>query len=172
MTYVSASAQFANGQAPRNLTREQAIRERQAWLMIRLVFAIAGLALLLTILATFTGIGTERVVRGAPVSVAAITIIEQPDHRLIMAHAPAGAVIAEYGPAKGGFLRGFLRAFALKRDAAHVPATAPFEITRWESGRITLTDTATGHRIPVDTFGPGVTRAFAPLVGQAQTQGN
>jgi putative photosynthetic complex assembly protein len=139
-------------------------RERQARLMLRLVFSIAGLALALTILARLTGIGTDLHPLGAPIASHAVTIIETADKSVVFSDAVAGKVLLSYDAGRGGFFRSVLRAFALKRRAAGIAPEAPFDVTRWESGRITLSDPATGHRVPVDSFGPGVTRMFAPLV--------
>jgi hypothetical protein len=43
-------------------------------------------------------------------------------------------------------------------------------VTRWESGRVTLNDPATGHQVPVDAFGPMVTKMFAPLVPETMVE--
>jgi putative photosynthetic complex assembly protein len=163
MTFVPTSVAAHELPQPRILTRDQAVRERQARLMIKLVFMIAGLALLLTVLAKATGIGTERVARGEPVASVAVTLVQLEDGQFVFAHAPSGEVIKQYSPAQGGFLRSVVRAFSLKRNAGGVDAATPYEITQWSSGRITLDDPSTGHRVPLDSFGASVTRMFAPL---------
>ncbi|MCU0832301.1 MAG: putative photosynthetic complex assembly protein PuhC [Rhizobiaceae bacterium] len=156
-------------------------RERQARLMIKIVFGIAGLALALAVLAQTTGIGAEKVVRGQPVQSRLVTIMAEPDGALVMRDAASGATLARHAPGEGGFMRGLIRALSLRRDAQHVAPATPYELRRWDSSRITLNDPATGHQLPLDTFTPAVTRMFAPLVGSAvqqqaptkhQTQGN
>jgi putative photosynthetic complex assembly protein len=156
---------------PRELTPEQALRERQAVLMIKLVFLIAALAIALTVLARLTGIGTELVARGAPVDARAITLIQRADGHLIMADATTGAIHSDSTPVQGGFLRGVVRAFSLKRNAQGVPHEAPYAVTRWDSGRITLNDLSTGHQVPLDSYGPTVTDIFTPLFAGAPADG-
>jgi putative photosynthetic complex assembly protein len=156
---------------PRVLTPEQALRERQAVLMIKLVFLIAALAIALTVLARLTGIGTELVARGAPVEARAITLIQHADGHLVMADAMTGAVHSDSTPVQGGFLRGVVRAFSLKRNAQGVPQEAPYAVTRWDSGRVTLNDLSTGHQVPLDSYGPSVSRIFEPLFVSPATDG-
>ncbi|NJR13170.1 MAG: hypothetical protein HC779_01175 [Phyllobacteriaceae bacterium] len=150
------------------MTHEQAIRERQARLMIRLVFGIAGLALLLTVLAKVTGLGTDLHPRGAVMAEQAVTIISGENGRLMMALSPSGQIVIDLAPTQGGFLRGLVRAFSLKRNAQGVAEQTPYTVTRWESGRITLEDAATSHSVPLDSFGPGVLKDFEALVGKGQ----
>jgi putative photosynthetic complex assembly protein len=155
----------------RQLTPEQALRERQAVLMIKLVFLIAALAIVLTVLARLTGIGTELVDRGVPVEARAITLIQHPDGHLVMADATTGVVYSDSTPVQGGFLRGVVRAFSLKRNAQGVPQSAPYAVTQWDSGRITLNDLSTGHQVPLDSYGPSVSRIFTPLFAGPATDG-
>jgi putative photosynthetic complex assembly protein len=155
---------FTSPANPQRLTAADIVRERQARLLIKLIAGLAGLTMLLTILAQTTGIGAAKPELGQPVAGFTVTMMEQPDGSVALASAADGSVIAGFEKGRGGFLRGAIRAFSLQRRQHSVPPQAPFEITRWDSGRLTLTDTATGHRIPLDAFGPSVERMFAPLV--------
>jgi putative photosynthetic complex assembly protein len=178
MTLAQPSLTPAAPTTLRTLTPAQAIRERQARLMIRIVFAIAGLALALAVLAQTTGVGSEKVERGQPIALRSVTIIADPDGALVMRDAATGQALVTHEAGKGGFMRGLIRALALKRDAQHIAAETPYELRRWNSGRLTLNDPATGHQLPLDTFTPAVTRLFAPLVGEgladtkSEIQGN
>jgi putative photosynthetic complex assembly protein len=147
------------------INADRAALIRQSHIMMRMVFGIAGLALALTIIAMATGSGRLTGERGAVSNSVPVTIIEKADGRLTFARADDGTVISDFGLAEGGFLRGVKRAFALKRGAQGIDASAPYAVTLWESGRITLEDPSTGHSVPLDSFGPSVTAMFVPLLG-------
>ncbi|MFN3493590.1 MAG: photosynthetic complex assembly protein PuhC, partial [Hydrogenophaga sp.] len=62
-----------------------------------------------------------------------------------------------------GFLRGSLRALARERQRSGMGPQAPFELTGHVDGRLTLRDTATGHRIALESFGPTNSAVFSQL---------
>jgi len=62
---------------------------------------------------------------------------------------------------QNGFLRGTLRGFARTRRADGVGADAPFTLTAWADGRLTLVDPATGRRTDLEAFGPTNVAVFA-----------
>ena len=99
--------------------------------------------------------------------------------------APAGAVVVRTRTASGAdsvvttlrsgegmFVRGTLRALARGRrldagDAAAAAAPtghAPFRLTRYADGRLTLDDASTGAHIELRAFGPTNAAAFAGLL--------
>jgi putative photosynthetic complex assembly protein len=154
---VTASKTVADGQ-------------RQARLMIKIIATVACVALVLAVIGKFTGIGADRVVNGAVVETHRVTMMIGADDSVTLKSVETGAVIVGFDKGHGGFLRGAIRAFGLKRNQMKIAPDAPFVVTRWESGRITLNDPATGHQVPVDSFGPMVTKMFAPLVPEATVQ--
>ena len=115
-----------------------------------------------------TGIGVVRQEAGRPIAIRDITITRAPDDRVVVTDISTGAVIAAYPADEGGFVRGSLRAFERMRDVAAAPKDAPYRLIRWETGRVSLSDTATGERIYLDAFGRDNAAAFAALLG---TQG-
>jgi putative photosynthetic complex assembly protein len=149
----------------RVLTPADIKRERQARLMIKLIAGLAALSLALAVLAQATGLGAMKTNHGAAIATFDVTLKETADGGIALAALKDGAVIAGFDKGHGGFLRGALRAFSMHRKQQDIAPDAPFTVTRWESGRITLTDSATHETIPVDAFGPSVTKMFAPLVG-------
>lgn len=111
-----------------------------------------------------TGIGTVRVQSGSPVAVRDIVILRTAADEVIVRDAASGSEIARYAAEKGGFVRGSLRAFARMRQVANVPLEAPYRLIRWESGQVSLSDTATGERIYLEAFGRDNAAAFAVLL--------
>jgi hypothetical protein len=115
--------------------------QRQAKLMIKIILAVACLGLVLASLGRFTG-----------------------DDAVALRSVETGQIVVAFDKGHGGFLRSAIRAFGLKRNQMKIAPATPFMVTRWESGRVTLNDPSTGHQVPVDSFGPMVTKMFAPLV--------
>jgi len=62
---------------------------------------------------------------------------------------------------QNGFLRGTLRGFARTRRAEGVGADAPFQLTAWADGRLTLEDPSTGRHADLEAFGPSNVAVFA-----------
>lgn len=113
-----------------------------------------------------TGVGVVREVASRPVAIRDITITRAAGDRVVVTDAATGAIIADYPADTGGFVRGSLRAFERMRDVAAAPKNAPYRLIRWESGRVSLSDTATGERVYLDAFGRDNAAAFAALLGQ------
>lgn len=65
---------------------------------------------------------------------------------------------------ENGFLRGTLRGLARARRMEGASPAAPFRLTAWSSGRLTLDDPLTGRRVELEAFGPVNTAVFARLL--------
>lgn len=65
---------------------------------------------------------------------------------------------------ENGFLRGTLRGLARARRMEGASPAAPFRLTAWSSGGLTLDDPVTGRRIELEAFGPTNTAVFARLL--------
>jgi putative photosynthetic complex assembly protein len=65
---------------------------------------------------------------------------------------------------QAGFLRGTLRALARERRLDKLGPDAPFRLSAWPDGRLTLDDTATGQRIELEAFGSDNAAVFARLL--------
>ena len=63
-----------------------------------------------------------------------------------------------------GFLRGTLRGLARTRKAEGIGAEAPFRLTAWTSGRLTLEDPATTRSVDLTVFGAMNATVFARLL--------
>lgn len=67
-------------------------------------------------------------------------------------------------PGDGGFIRGVMRSLTRERRMNHVGAEPGFRLTRWDDGRLTLTDLGTGRAIELNAFGSTNTATFARLL--------
>ena len=65
-----------------------------------------------------------------------------------------------------GFLRAMLRGLARERMEQGVKdrADAPFRVTAWSDGRVTLDDPTTGRHVELAAFGPTNEEVFARLL--------
>ena len=155
---------YSNAAPASEFKQSAASGQRQARVMIKIILAVAFLGLVLASLGKFTGIGAEKVVNGAVVATYPVTMMVEADDAVALRSVETGEIVVGFDKGHGGFLRSAIRAFGLKRNQMKIAPATPFVVTRWESGRVTLNDPATGHQVPVDSFGPTVTKMFAPLV--------
>jgi putative photosynthetic complex assembly protein len=89
---------------------------------------------------------------------------DRADGAVVATDARTGAEIAVIGREGGGFIRGVMRGLARERRMHHSGAVAPFRLTEWRDGALSLTDTATGRIIELGSFGPDNRAAFARLL--------
>jgi putative photosynthetic complex assembly protein len=78
--------------------------------------------------------------------------------------APGAAAPIAVATGQNGFLRGVLRGFARTRRADGIGAEAPFRLTAWADGRLTLSDPSTGRRADLEAFGPTNEAVFAKFL--------
>ncbi len=72
--------------------------------------------------------------------------------------------LAAIDPANAGFLFGVVRGLGRERALQGANADAPYTLTRWSDGRISLLDRETGHEIQISAFGIDNIRSFASLL--------
>ena len=70
----------------------------------------------------------------------------------------------EVATGQNGFLRGTLRGFARTRKQEGIGESAPFLLTAWADGRLTLVDPSTGRHADLEAFGPTNVAVFADLL--------
>lgn len=119
------------------------------------VFAMAA-----TLFGQTTEIGTVRNVIGTPLDMRDIVFLEHADGTVAVADASSGQVITRLTQADGGFARGALPAFKRMRLVEEADQGLPYRIIRWDSGAVSVSDTATGERIYLNAFGPDIVAQF------------
>ena len=65
---------------------------------------------------------------------------------------------------QSGFLRGTMRGLARARRMDGIGSAAPFRLTAWTDGRLTLDDPATGRHVELEAFGATNEADFARLL--------
>lgn len=134
----------------------------------------AGLVLLTIALAAAVPLGlappprsaeAQRVEAGVPVTAEReLRFFDRADGALIVEDAASGATQILAPGENHGFVRGVLRGLARDRKRRGVGQTPPFRLALWANGRLSLTDSATGLTIELDSFGADNRAAFAQLL--------
>ena len=70
-----------------------------------------------------------------------------------------------------GFIRGVMRGLARERRSHGLGNAAPFTLTAWRDGQLSLTDTATGRSIELTAFGSTNRAEFAALLPVSSVSG-
>ncbi len=104
-----------------------------------------------------------------PISSRLLRFEDRADGAVLVYDAAAHPTDADASPlavetGENGFLRGVLRGFARTRHLDQVAAAAPFELTAWADGRMTLVDPATGRHADLEAFGPANVPVFSRLL--------
>ena len=89
----------------------------------------------------------------------------------MVADAVSGEVIARLEPGKGGFAGGALPALKRIRLVAEARQDLPHRVIRWNSGAVSISDTATGERIYLNAFGSDIVAQFVGFLDRG-VQGN
>ncbi len=63
-----------------------------------------------------------------------------------------------------GFIRGVMRGLGRERKMAGIGAEPPFNLTLWQNGQLSLTDSVTGRSIEMTAFGSDNRATFAALL--------
>jgi putative photosynthetic complex assembly protein len=89
---------------------------------------------------------------------------DAPGGHVIVTDGASGAVVVDYAPGDGGFVRMVVRDLARARKAKGLGPETPFLLVERADGRYDLKDPATGERIGVDAFGKDNKAAFQRLL--------
>lgn len=123
-------------------------------------------AIALSALSQFGGIGRLDVPEATPATSLELRFEDRADGAVTVYRGKSSDVIAVLAPESNGFIRGVMRGLARGRKLQDVGAEAPFLLTRWDDGRLSLRDTATGNEVELVSFGPDNAAAFAQLLKQ------
>jgi putative photosynthetic complex assembly protein len=137
--------------------------------------ALSGAAALMTLTmvaagtARLTGFGTSLAPDGTPVESRDLRFADRSDGAVVITEAKTGRVVDVASPGTNGFLRSTMRGLARDRKRQDLGAEAPFRLTRWADGRLSLQDEATGRSIDLGAFGATNAAVFAHLMTGSAT---
>lgn len=92
---------------------------------------------------------------------------DRPDGSVAVLDPATGKLVAIEAPGTNGFLRATLRTLARERRTEDIGAHAPFLLTHWADGRLTLDDPTTRRHLELEAFGITNMEAFARLMPAA-----
>lgn len=96
---------------------------------------------------------------------------EDRDDGAVVAYASSGQRVGTFEADATGFARGVLRGFVRERKLESLGDDLPFELTLWKSGRLALSDPATGRIVELNAFGKDNAAPFARLLAAAVNDG-
>jgi putative photosynthetic complex assembly protein len=131
--------------------------------------ALMMLAIVAAGTARLTGFGVSSVPYGVPLQSRDLRFADRSDGAVVIREADTGRVIDVASPGTNGFLRSTMRGLARDRKRQDLGAEAPFRLTRWADGRLSLQDEATGRSIDLGAFGPTNAAVFAHLMTGSAT---
>jgi putative photosynthetic complex assembly protein len=99
-----------------------------------------------------------------PVAMRELHFADRVDGAVVVRDARSGAEVLVVQPGQEGFVRGAMRGLARERKREAIGAAAPFRLSAWPNGRVTLEDTATGHIIELQAFGRTNAESFVRLL--------
>jgi putative photosynthetic complex assembly protein len=102
--------------------------------------------------------------RTQPVAERQLLFADTKDGQVLVIDAATNASIAAIGTEGSGFIRGVMRGLARERRQHHGGSAAPFRLSSWPDGALTLTDDTTGRVIELGSFGPTNRAAFAAFL--------
>lgn len=136
---------------------------------LKVAVAMVVLTFTLAILATRFGVGKAADVYENPVAQRALSFEDAEDGGILVKDGDSGELALTLPSGTNGFLRGALRAMADRRRRAEKPYDAPFVLTAWQDGRVTIEDPLTGERVAVSSFGPTQVKGFVALLDREGT---
>ena len=125
--------------------------------------ALGVLSLLLAAISRLTGFGAVPVETAKPLESRELRFEDRSDGAVAVLE-PDGKVVEILAPGTNGFVRGVMRGLARERKMEGIGAEPPFRLVRWDDGRLSLEDTATGREIQLVSFGPTQFEVFAKVL--------
>jgi putative photosynthetic complex assembly protein len=113
------------------------------------------------VLFTLIGVGATRLAgleratdwRALSAESLSLTFEDAADGGVIVRAAETGAVVREWPPETGGFVRTAMRALALERRQMGIGPAPAFLLHRTDNGKLILEDPETGKWVSLDAFG-------------------
>jgi putative photosynthetic complex assembly protein len=99
-----------------------------------------------------------------PVATRDLRFADRPDGAVVVSDARSGTHVLVLPPGQEGFVRGAMRGLVRERKREAIGTAAPFRLSAWPNGRVTLEDTATGQIIELQAFGRSNAETFVRLL--------
>lgn len=103
-----------------------------------------------------------------PLAMRDLRFADRSDGAVVVTDARTGGTIETLAPGNEGFVRGAMRGLVRERRRAGSGPEAPFRLSAWPDGRLTLEDTATGNIMELHAFGRTNAEAFLRLMAKEE----
>ena len=134
----------------------------------RKVLIAAATLIVLTITlaasARWSGWGSSREPEAAANQSRELRFEDLADGSIAVYQAKDGRLVDTLAPGTNGFVRIVMRSLARERRINALGPQIPFRLVRWEDGRLSVDDPATGRHIDLGAFGAANTQSFARLM--------
>jgi putative photosynthetic complex assembly protein len=131
--------------------------------------ALIAMTFALAISARVFGFGAFAEPQGTALITRSLTFTDAADGGIYVHDAETNVLATTLAPGTSGFVRGSLRALTRKRRLADLGAQIPFRLTRYDDGRLVLSDPATDASVTISSFGPTQMAAFDSLLVVGRT---
>lgn len=134
--------------------------------------ALVLIALAITSIARITGMtpaatpSVERLADNAViVKSRQLRFADSGNGAIVITDVKTGLVAQHIKPGSpSGFIRGVMRGYARDRRMREIGPDAPFTLTLWNDGQLSLTDYATGRSVELNSFGSTNRQSFLDLL--------
>ena len=132
------------------------------------ILVAAGISIvLLLVFINSRDLSTVREPDASPVKVLQLSFEDRPDGSIAVIDYKTGKQI-DTVQGEAGFVRGTLRGLAQERKRRGLDGGPPFELIYRADGRLTLSDTATGRLVDLESFGPTNSSTFFKLLNESK----
>ncbi len=128
------------------------------------VFGLVFVAVAVVLFARATDIGTTRLQYAAPAETRDLRFEDRSDGSVAVHDATDGSVIDVVAPGTKGFIRTVMRGLAHSRVERGFGPEGSFRLTRWDDGRLSISDPLTGRQVQLVGFGTSNAEVFANLL--------
>jgi putative photosynthetic complex assembly protein len=128
----------------------------------RVIFAMVGLALVAATAGSIFGPDVVKV-SGSVVTARDLRFADRADGAVVVTDTGTGQTV-DVLQGEQGFIRATMRGLARARRSEGIGGAAPFRLTAWSDGRLSLDDAETGRHVELGAFGSLNTAVFARLL--------
>jgi putative photosynthetic complex assembly protein len=133
----------------------------------KILVATGIVILLLLVFINSRDLSQVREPDAVPTKVLQLRFEDRPDGSIAVINYKTGQLIDSV-EGEAGFVRGTLRGLAQERKRRGLDSGPPFELIYRADGRLTLSDTATGRLLDLESFGPTNAGIFFKLFDASQ----
>ena len=128
----------------------------------RVIFGLIGLALIAAVTGRIFG-HSQVADTGSVVASRDLSFADRADGAVVITDARTDQTV-DVLQGEQGFIRATMRGLARARHSEGVGGGAPFRLTAWSDGRLTLDDATTGRHLELQAFGSTNSAVFARLL--------